>query len=219
MTRGKLFLAARFFVRLKIGRWTAHVPAPEGPTAYVCHHGNFRGPLTTLCWLPFSVRPWVLAALTERGSCRAQFRDFTFTRRFGMPRWLGDLLAVPTAAFVSALTRSAGAIPVHRGSVKIGQTFKASVAALQAGDPVLIFPDVDYASDDETIGAVYDGFLLLDRFWKRQSDVPLTFVPLRLDQGCRTITAGEPVQFDHAADQKAELQRVREHLRAEINRT
>ena len=40
--------------------------------------------------------------------------------------------------------RSMGAIPVHRGTARIGATFKESVAALQAGDSVLVFPDVDY---------------------------------------------------------------------------
>ena len=49
MRRGKLFAFSRFFVRLRIGRWTAEVPPPTGPTVYVCHHGNMAGPLTTLC--------------------------------------------------------------------------------------------------------------------------------------------------------------------------
>lgn len=112
---------------------------------------------------------------------------------------------------------STGAIPVYRGSIHIGATFKETVAALQAGDSVLIFPDVDYTDDSDTIGAVYDGFLLTDRFWRRVSDEPLNFVPLRLDHSTRRITAGPPVRFDREADQKTELVRVREALRQEIN--
>lgn len=49
MRRGKLFAFSRFFVRLKVGRWTAEVPPAEGPTVYVCSHGNMAGPLVTLC--------------------------------------------------------------------------------------------------------------------------------------------------------------------------
>ena len=45
MRRGKLFAFSRFFVRLKIGRWTAEVEPPAGPVVYVCSHGNMAGPL------------------------------------------------------------------------------------------------------------------------------------------------------------------------------
>ena len=217
MRRGKLFAFSRFFVRLKIGRWTAEVTPPTGPTVYVCSHGNMAGPLATLCWLPFPVRPWVFHVFTDKKTCYKQFSGYTFSQRFGLPQPLANLLAGIVSGYVSTLMTSTGAIPVYRGSIHIGATFKETVAALQAGDSVLIFPDVDYTDDSDTIGAVYDGFLLTDRFWRRVSDEPLNFVPLRLDHRTRRITAGPPVRFDREADQKTELVRVREALRQEIN--
>lgn len=217
MKRGKLFAFSRFFVRLKIGRWTAEVTPPTGPTVYVCSHGNMAGPLATLCWLPFPVRPWVFHVFTDKKTCYKQFSGYTFSQRFGLPQPLANLLAGIVSGYVSTLMTSTGAIPVYRGSIHIGATFKETVAALQAGDSVLIFPDVDYTDDSDTIGAVYDGFLLTDRFWRRVSDEPLNFVPLRLDHSTRRITAGPPVRFDREADQKTELVRVREALRQEIN--
>ena len=217
MKRGKLFAFSRFFVRLKIGWWTAEVEPPSGPTVYVCSHGNMAGPLTTLCWLPFPVRPWVFHVFTDKKTCYEQFSGYTFSQRFGLPQPLANLLAGIVSGYVSTLMTSTGAIPVYRGSIHIGATFKETVAALQAGDSVLIFPDVDYTDDSDSIGAVYDGFLLTDRFWRRVSDEPLEFVPLRLDHRTRRITAGPPVRFDREADQKVELVRVREALRQEIN--
>lgn len=217
MKRGKLFAFSRFFVRLKIGRWTAEVTPPTGPTVYVCSHGNMAGPLATLCWLPFPVRPWVFHVFTDKKTCYKQFSGYTFSQRFGLPQPLANLLAGIVSGYVSTLMTSTGAIPVYRGSIHIGATFKETVAALQAGDSVLIFPDMDYTDDSDTIGAVYDGFLLTDRFWRRVSDEPLNFVPLRLDHRTRRITAGPPVRFDREADQKTELVRVREALRQEIN--
>lgn len=217
MKRGKLFAFSRFFVRLKIGRWTAEVTPPAGPTVYVCSHGNMAGPLATLCWLPFPVRPWVFHVFTDRKTCYEQFSGYTFSQRFGLPQPLANFLAGIVSGYVSTLMTSTGAIPVYRGSIHIGATFKETVAALQAGDSVLIFPDVDYTDDSDSIGAVYDGFLLTDRFWRRVSDEPLNFVPLRLDHRTRRITAGPPVRFDRKADQKEELVRVRETLRQEIN--
>ena len=138
MERGKLFLFSRFFVRLYIGRWTVDAAPPAEPTVYVCSHSNLLGPLATLCWLPVPARPWTFHMFLDRENCRTQYRDYTFSKRFGMPRPLAAAAAWGASGYVSALMRSMGAIPVHRGTARIGATFRESVAALQAGDSVLL---------------------------------------------------------------------------------
>lgn len=217
MERGKLFLFSRFFVRRGIGRWAADIAYPAEPTVYVCSHNNLKGPLATLCWIPFPTRPWVFHVFLDRGTCRKQYRDYTFSRRFGMPKPLAAFAAWAASGYVSGLMQSMGAIPVYRGTVRIGATFKETVAALQAGDSVLIFPDVDYTDDSEGIGEVYNGFLLIERFWRKVSDQTLRFVPLRLNAVTRQITEGKPVSFDRSVPWKTEMVRVRETLRREIN--
>lgn len=218
MRRGKLFYLSRFFVRIGIGRWDVDVKPPEGPTVYICSHGNLRGPLAALCWMPFAVRPWVLHVFVERETCRAQYRDYTFSQRFGMPEPLASALAWAVSGYVSALIRSLGAIPVYRGMAQIRETFRETVTALRAGECALIFPNVDYTDASGDVGEVYEGFLLLERFWRRMSDQPLRFVPLRLNPARRCITAGTAITFDRSAGWKEEMQRVKEALRAEMNR-
>ena len=68
------------------------------------------------------------------------------------------------------------------------------------------------------MGEIYDGFLLLERFWRKASARPLRFVPLRLDADARRIVEGAAVSFDRTAPWKPEMVRVREALRREINR-
>lgn len=218
MKRGKLYVFSRFFVRLGIGRWEACVKPPEGPAVYVCSHGNLRGPLAALCWLPFPARPWVLHVFTDKRTCRAQYRDYTFSQRFGMPGPAASAAAWAVSGYVSALMRSLRAIPVYRGMAQIRETFRETIAALQAGDSVLIFPDVDYTNESGDVGEVYEGFLLLERFWRRESEEALQFVPLRLDWNGKRVTAGKAVVFDRSRQWKPEMQRVREALRAEMNR-
>ena len=218
MKRGKLFAVSRFFVRLGLGRWSVDVKAPDGPTVYVCTHSNMRGPLATMSWLPFDLRPWVLHVFVEREACRAQYRDYTFSQRFGMPKPLAAAAAWAVSGYVSALMRSLGGIPVYRGLAQIRSTFQKTVEALLAGDSVLIFPNVDYTDTSGDVGEVYEGFLLLERFWRRVSEKPLWFVPLQLDAAGRRITAREAVTFDRSAGWKPEMHRVKEALRAEMNR-
>ena len=202
MTRGKLFFASRPFIRLMVGRWSVQAPPPEGPTVFVCSHGDMAGPLATQCWLPFPTRPWVLHVFLSREECRRQYRDYTFTQRFGLPRPAAALLAWAVSGYASALVRSVGAIPVYRGSARLKETFRRTVEALQAGDPVIVFPDVDYTDRSGDMGEIYDGFLLIDRFWQRVSDTPLDFVPLRLDR---------------TAPRQGETVRVREALLRGLN--
>ncbi len=216
MKRGRIFRFSRAFVRLYLGRWTVDIPAPQGPTVYVCHHGNLRGPITTMCFVPYPVRPWALHFFSQRETCRVHFRDYTFSKRYKMPQPLASALAWAVSGYVSGLMRSMGAIPVYRGSIKISATFRASVEALKAGDPLLIFPDVDYAQSGGEVGDLYDGFLLLDRFWHRASKEPLRFVPLTLDGGKRRVIAGEPQQFDPAKDWEEERARIRDALHREL---
>jgi hypothetical protein len=217
MTRGKLFFASRPFIRLVVGRWSVQAPPPEGPTVFVCSHGDMAGPLATQCWLPFPTRPWVLHVFLSREECRRQYRDYTFTQRFGLPRPAAALLAWAVSGYASALVRSVGAIPVYRGSARLKETFRRTVEALQAGDPVIVFPDVDYTDRSGDMGEIYDGFLLIDRFWQRVSDTPLDFVPLRLDRKVRRIAAGEAVRFDRTAPRQGETVRVREALLRGLN--
>lgn len=216
--RGKLFYVTRFFVRLGLGRWTVDAEPPQGPAVYVCSHSNMLGPLATLAWLPFEVRPWVLHVFFDREKCRKQYGEYTFSKRFGLPGPLAGFLAWALSGYVSALIRSLGAVPVYRGSLKIGSTFKETVAALQAGESVLVFPDVDYTDASDGIGEVYDGFFLLERFWRKVSGEPLRFVPLRMDTAARRISAGRAVSFDRSAEWRPEVQRVCGALQAEINR-
>ena len=218
MRRGKLFALSRRLVCRYIGPWQVDVPPPQGPTVFVCSHTNLLGPLAALCWLPFPVRPWVFHMFMDRKNCQAQYRDYTFPVRFGMSKCRAAICAWAAAGYVSRLMVSLGGIPVYRGSRKIIETFRETAAALQAGDPVLVFPDIDYADEGAGIGAIYDGFLKIDRFWRRISDLPLDFVPLKLCAGEKRITAGAAVRFDRSADGRGELVRVREALRAEINR-
>lgn len=216
--RGKLFYASRFLVRLGIGRWSVDVAEPKGPTVYVCSHNDLLGPLAALCWLPFEARPWVLHVFLERETCRRQYADYTFSKRFGMPEPAAALAAWGASGYVSGLMRSMAAIPVYRGTARLGRTFRETVAALRSGESVLIFPDVDYTDSSEGIGEIYDGFLLIERSWRKVSEEPLRFVPLRLNAAARRLTEGRAVSFRRDAAWKPEMDRVREALRAEINR-
>ncbi len=216
--QGGLYYFGSACIRCRLRGWRARVAPPREPTVYVCSHQNMQGPLTTLSLLPFPVRVWALHVFLDRRACYRQYADYTFSKRYGLPAPLARALAWCAAGFVSATVRSAGAIPVYRGSMKVGATFRESVAALKNGDSLIIFPDVDYAGEAGGIGEMYEGFLLLQRAYARAAGRPLRFVPLAVDPARRLVLEGEPLYFAEGADLRAEMRRVGEGLREQISR-
>lgn len=215
--RGPLFYFCRTLLRWKYPGWRAEVEHFSTPCVYICSHNNMVGPLTTLSRFPFPVRPWVLYVFFTWKDCCRQYAGYTFSQRLGLPRWLAWLCGGVSAAVISPFVRSAAGIPVYRGSVRAAATFRETIAALEAGDPVILYPDVDYADTSQGIGEVYNGFLLLERFWRRRHDQPLSFVPVCMDRAEKRLRSGRPVQFDRSMPFDQELIRVREELRRQIN--
>lgn len=218
MVQGAFYKTLRVFYRAFHGRWHTQVKAPQVPTVYICSHQNMQGPITTLAYLPFPVHAWILNVFFDRESCRKQYSEFTFSKRFGMPQWLADALAWIVSGVVSALVRSTGAIPVWRGTSRINETFRDSVEALKAGESLLIFPDVEYSQDSGEMGKIYEGFILLGRMYAHNTGLPLNFVPLYCDENRKEIVEGEPIRYDPTAPSKTERARISTALVESVNR-
>lgn len=218
MTQGAFYKTLRAIYRFFRRGWQAKVKAPETPTVYICSHQNMHGPITTLAYLPFPVHAWILNVFFDRESCRKQYAEFTFSKRFGMPQRLADALAWIVSGVVSGLVRSTGAIPVWRGTSRINETFRDSVEALKAGDSLLIFPDVQYSQDSGEMGSIYEGFILLGRMYAHSTGLSLNFVPLYCDEDGKEIREGEPIAYDPEAPSKSERARISAALVESVNR-
>lgn len=193
------------------------LPQVEGPRVFVSRHQNLRGPASIFIWTEEFIRVWALAVFFDEQTCYKQYREFTFTERFGMPQWLADPLAKCTSRLASRLLASMQAIPVYRGSRQIIDTFKLSVEAMHEGDPILIFPDKDYASEASEIAAIYDGFLYLEKVYYKKYGEHVTFIPLFSDVKHKAIYYGEPLKFTGEMPFKQERTLIRESLIEALN--
>ena len=214
---GPFFRACRAVLRAVRPRYTAKCEekAPS-PAVFVVHHQNLKGPMNVLMWYPRETRLWSLDCFfTFRGAYR-QYMDFTFTKRYGMPRWLAAVPAAVAAAVVSRIYRSGGFIPVYRGSKRIIETFRESGEALARGESLLICPDVAYSSEQDGIGEIYEGFVSVERYAMRACGRHAAFVPLKLDHEKQTITA-LPAVFFGDGDYREEKKRVAAELQKALS--
>ncbi|MGX7106159.1 hypothetical protein ACWOBE_00025 [Hutsoniella sourekii] len=167
----------------------------EDPVVYISHHHNLLGAIRILPWLDRFVRVWAYGNFYDQKTCYQHYIDYTFTKRFGWPLFFAKPVAYLASYIVSAGMKSARVIPVYRQSRQIVKTLKATVETLRQGQAILIFPDIDYKSDQAQVGEIYEGFLNLEKYYYRNTGRHLNFIPLYANEDYQMIFQGRPVKF------------------------
>ena len=215
---GTAFKIARFFVRPFFPKYKSFdTEKAIAPAVYISHHQNLYGPMMSMLWFPKAIHIWWLYVFQDKDTCYDHFMKFTFTERFGWSRWRARLVSFPLSRIVAMLFKSCQAIPVYRKSRNINKTFELSVDALIKGEPVLIFPDVNYQSDADQMGEMYKGFLHLERYYHEKTGKHIPFVPLHIDKETQSLSIDEPVYFRDGVSFRDDVDRVYEELRGKIN--
>ena len=219
MEYGKFYLIIRKIAQLVFPKYKAPQFEPtDKPVVYVSHHQNMFGPVNVLLWYPKFMRVWGLSVFIDQQACYNHYVNYTFTQRFKMPPFIAKPLAWGVSYFVSRLAQSARVIPVYRRSRQIIRTLKESVETLQAGASVLIFPDIDYASDDSEVGRIYEGFLNLEKYYNLKTGEHINFVPLYANQDTKEILYGQAIRFDKDREFIDQRDEKAQELQDELNR-
>ncbi|MBG9982843.1 glycerol acyltransferase [Aerococcaceae bacterium DSM 111020] len=218
---GFFFLSIRFIVR-KFSRSYRFLedtlPESIEPTVFVSHHENLKGPIRLLLWLPFFVRTWIFSSIVDQEDCYHHYVNFTFTKRFKMPKKIAKQLAKPASHIVAWGMHSLQAIPVFRSSRKIVKTFDITIETLKKNQPVLILPDVDYASTTTHVGKIYEGFFNIDRAYYKETGQRVRFLPVYASQDTFQIRCGEPIYFKGDKHFREERKEIAEQIHHEMNR-
>lgn len=186
-------VAASLFI--KPYHTTQDIDVLPRPTVFLVRHSDLKGPINAFISLKMPVRIWVLDVFFHFSDCFGQFRDYTFSARYGKhPRRFAPRAAV-AAAIVTPLIRSIGSIPVHRGKRVILETFRETNETLKKGKSVVIAVDIDYSNTADPIKEIYTGFFHLEKAYFRDTGRHLAFTPLRFSPENRRMTFAQPLCF------------------------
>ncbi len=209
----------RRMMRLFLRGWhTEGLKEERDPTVFLVHHQNMFGPLHALPMLPDKARLWTMAAFFHVRTCWRHFYSFTFRRRFRLPRGLSAIAAGAVALVLPAALRVLRAVPVHRGSRRIGETLRESSRALEQGDSLLICPDLEYSSPSPEMGGLYTGFLHLEKSFYQASGRHLAFTPVYCSAQRKTVIAGPPLRFPDGVPFAQARGEMAARIVSEINR-
>lgn len=214
---GLLFKFCRFLVRLVYPRFSIETKIPSQPVVYISHHQNLFAPFIMLLWYPNFVRTWILNVFFSQKECYNQYVNYTFTKRFNMPTLFAKIIAFPISIFISKLMHSAHGIPVYRGSRKIIESIKQSVEALKNGNSIAIYPSVDYSKAIQEDSELYDGFLFLEKYYVKETNEHVIFIPIHVSKKKRSIVHGQPIQFSGKLPFHKERVAIANKIKEEIN--
>ena len=187
---------ALFWVRLFAPKRKVEGELIDGACVYLCRHRDADGVIGAFTSLKTVLRPWVLHPFTCYSTALKHLKEYTFSQKSCKNKAFNALCSPICAFGLSSLVRSARGIAVYRGAEarKSITTIKNSVRALKEGDNLLVFPDVDYASEENrTDGEVYKGFVAVDKLYFRHSGERVKFVPVYINE--KKVVVHSPVTF------------------------
>ena len=188
-------------------------PPTNEPKVFICRHKNTKGVIKVMKSATFDTHPFMLSVFQNFKSAFGQFYGYTFTKRMKLPKFIAVFLAFFCALFVPPLFKSSKAIPTYRKGAKALTTLKTANDYLLKGESVIIFPDVDYTSESDTVGDIYEGFLYLEKLYFQKTLRHLEFIPVKIEDDKRLITQSESITFNGVLPYKVEAKKVASQIK------
>ncbi len=116
---------------------------PDNPLVFLGNHAEIYGPIASALCFPVPVRFWVISKMMFRKQdVRAYLYENTFSKKTFLPVFVRKLLARILGWLSVNVMSSLRAIAVFRDSpMKLRQTIRESVSALENGENLMIFPE------------------------------------------------------------------------------
>ena len=184
---------------------------PENPVVFLGNHAEIYGPIASALCFPFQVRFWVIHKMMfNKKDVRAYLYENTFSKKTFLPVFVRRLLAWYLGWLSVNVMNALRAIAVYRDSpMKLRQTIRESVDALNQGENLMIFPE--HPEGKYVKGGISElspGFLMLAEAWWKKSGKQLRMMPVFANREKRTFTFGNEIVYKPANGYAAEQERV-----------
>lgn len=179
---------------------------PEGPCIVVGNHAQMNGPIAGELYFPGVHDIWCAGQMMELKEVPGYaFEDFwSFKPR--SVRWLYKIASYLIAPLSVCIFNNAHTIPVYHDE-RIIRTFRRTVARLQAGSKVIIFPERNEKYNN-ILYAFQTKFVDVARMYWKKTGQTVFFMPMYLAPKLRTMYLGAPLRFDPEAPIAAERERL-----------
>ena len=187
---------------------------PERDAIVVGNHAQMNGPITAELYLPGDHDTWCAGQMMAL----KEVPDYAFADFWsGKPksiRWFYRGLSYVIAPLSVCVFNNARTIPVYHDT-RIVKTFKQTLAALDQGKNVVIFPE-HYQPYNSIINDFQDRFIDIAKQYYKRTGRCLSFVPLYNAPRLQTMYLGAAIRYDPKQPPAAERQRIKQALMERI---
>ena len=192
---------------------------PENPIVFLGNHAEIYGPIASALCFPVPVRFWVISKMMfNTRDVRTYMYENTFSKKTYLPVFVRKFLAWYLGWLSVNIMNALRAIPVYRDSpMKLRQTLRESVEALENGDNLMIFPEHPEGKYVKSgISELSPGFLMLAEAWWKKNGKRLRIMPVFANREKRTFTFGDEIIYmpenGYASEQERILKEAYEQL-------
>ena len=187
---------------------------PDTPAIIVGNHSKMNGPIACELYFPGKRYTWCAGQMMHLNEVPDYaFQDF-WANKPRCIRWFYRFLSYLIAPLSVCVFNNADTIGVYRDG-RIMSTFRDTVARLQEGASVVIFPehDEDY---NHILCNFQDRFIDIAKIYFKKTGKELSFVPLYIAPRLRKMYIGKPVRFCAVNSVQDERRRICDYLMQEI---
>ena len=186
---------------------------PDNPVVFLGNHAEIYGPIASALCFPVPVRFWVISKMMfKKKDVRAYLYENTFSKKTYLPVFVRKLLAWYLGWLSVNVMNALRAIAVYRDSpMKLRQTLRESVEALEQGENLMIFPE--HPEGKYVKGGISElspGFVMLAEAWWKKSGKKMRMMPVFANREKRTFTFGEEIVYEPENGYAAEQERILE---------
>ncbi len=187
---------------------------PHEPVVIVGNHTQMNGPLACELYFPEHRYTWCAGQMMHLKEVPGYaFQDF-WSQKPRYTHWFYKLLSYLIAPLAVFIFNNANTIPVYRDT-RIITTFKKTVARLEEGNSVVIFPEHD-VKYNHILYEFQDRFIDVARLYYKKTGKELAFVPMYIAPKLKKMYLGEPIRFCAANAMEEERKRICEYLMRQI---
>lgn len=183
---------------------------PDEPVIFVANHCHMHGPIVGELYMPAEPYIWCAGQMMHLEDVPAYaYRDF-WSYKPKWSQWFYKLLSYLIAPLSVCIFNNARTIGVYHDT-RIISTFKKTVAMLQAGKSVLIFPEHD-ADHNHILCEFQDKYIDVARLYYKRTGKSLQFLPVYIAPALKKICIGKPIRFQPEAVMDEERRRICDYL-------
>lgn len=189
----------------------------EQPSIIISNHASLKGPMLHEMYMPVSTAKWGAGEMLENYKTRYNYlRNVFYMQKKGYGKVRATLFAIVAAAFSKFFYKGMNVIPTWQDT-KILDTFSKSMAALNGGTSILIFPENSDEGYKEFLTQFYSGFVALAELYYRKNKIRLPVYPVYYHKRSNRMIVGEAHFVQDFAEQGLSREQIADEFRKIVN--